>query len=388
MHILMVPSAYPTYDNKNNGIFYKEQAECIAKKVEKIGVIYSETRRITKCDIKKFKYNYFQINKKEENGVSTYRVHGWNLIPLRFEMGVKWWILHMMRLFKKYIKEEGIPDVIHVQSSLYAGIVALEIKRRYNVPYILTEHSSDIMNHKFRKHELKVIRNIYNESSDLIAVSKALKNEMKKYTSKDIKVISNLVQTDKFTISKNAKDFNFITICNLKKDKNVGLLVNAFIKNFKNDKLTKLTIVGEGAERELLQRVINEENLSDRVKFLGSVSKECIPDCLVNKDVFVLPSKYETFGIAYIEALASGIPIITSKCGGPEDYFNDDLGIMIELKDGVEDVEILGNAMKKIKDNYAKYDRQSIRDFAINNFDSHIIVDRITEIYNKAKMES
>lgn len=84
--------------------------------------------------------------------------------------------------------------------------------------------------------------------------------------------------------------------------------------------------------------------------------KKKIAEQLSKSDCFVLASQSETFGVAYIEALAMGVPVIATKCGGPEGFVNENNGIMIDVDSESQLIE----AMKYMYNNSDKYDREEI----------------------------
>jgi glycosyltransferase involved in cell wall biosynthesis len=96
-----------------------------------------------------------------------------------------------------------------------------------------------------------------------------------------------------------------------------------------------------------------------------------------NSNTFVLPSKSETFGVVYIEALLCGLPVIATSCGGPEDFVNDKNGLLIP----VDNKEELINALKMIKKN--DYDKKLISENCRQKFAPEIIANRITKLYEQ-----
>jgi len=100
----------------------------------------------------------------------------------------------------------------------------------------------------------------------------------------------------------------------------------------------------------------------------------------LDADCFVLPSRYETFGVVLIEALASGLPLIATKCGGPEDIVNCGNGVLVEI----DNVELLAEAMRALKRNKHKYDANRLREEAILRFGEAAFVNNVLPIYEAA----
>lgn len=379
MHILILPSAYPTEDAPLRSTFFKEQAIALKEAGHEVGVIYSETRRITGINFNSLKKFHFQIEDNKEEGMNTIRLKGWNIFMMRNSLGINRWIKQSIKLFKIYMKKYGIPDIIHVHCGLYGGAVAALIKQKYNIPYIITEHSSKVLNGTMDEYHIGLLKEGYNNANYLISVGEKLKESMKGYTNNKIEVVPNIVNTEKFIPNNGERKegFRFLSVSFLNPNKNVDLTIKAFSKAFKNKSNIELYIAGEGSERSKLETLVKDLGVESKVKFLGKVSREDLPDFLKDGDAFVLPSKYETFGVVYIEALACGLPIIATKCGGPEDFYNEDLGYMIEIGDE----EALCEAMIKIIENKDKYDSIAMSKYIKNRFSKEVIVKKIEEIY-------
>lgn len=379
MHILMIPSAYPTKDSPISGIFFKEQASALAKANNKVGVIYSETRRVNSEILKGIKQNYFQTERIVEDGILTYRLHGWNIFTMRFSLGVNLWIRQQLHLFDEYCKNEGKPDIIHVQCGLYAGIVAKIIKEQFHIKYIVTEHSSSILNHELKEYDVKQLRMVYDNADRLVAVGERLRESMQNYTKNKIDIIPNIVNMDNFFINNidTRNEFKFISVSFLKADKNVDLTIRALGEIVKENEKVKLTIIGDGQDREELKGLAKELGIEKNVEFLGSISRAKLPKYLISSDAFVLPSKYETFGVAYIEAMACGLPIITTACGGPEDFYTEDVGYIVP----VGDLTSLIDSMKRMIKNVDLFDNEKISNNVKKRFSKEVVVESLMNLY-------
>ena len=85
----------------------------------------------------------------------------------------------------------------------------------------------------------------------------------------------------------------------------------------------RLLVIGDGGERKNLESLTEKLNLKERVRFFGEIPNEKVPEYLAAADCFILPSLREGFGIAILEAQASGIPVIGTKVGGILDLIED-----------------------------------------------------------------
>lgn len=379
MHILVLPSAYNTKEHLTRGSFFKEQSVAVKKEGNVVGVIYSETRPVTKLSLSGIRDNHFQVEILSEDGINTVRLHGWNILSMRNPLGKRLWVSQMMALFERYMKEFGKPDVIHVHCGMYGGIAAMEIKKKYGIPYILTEHSSNVLNDSMVKWDKEHIGEVYDNSDCLIAVGSSLKLAMTMLTDKEIHIVPNIVNTREFfpIDKKSDSTFKFVSVSYLKKNKNVDMTIRAFAELYRGDSSKKLIIIGDGEEENNLKNLAIELGVKENVEFLGRLDRVNTASEIRRCDAFVLPSQYETFGVAYIEALASGIPIIVTKCGGPEDFYDESLGRMIN----VGSLEELKEAMKYIEENIFRYNRNDISKMAKSKFDEKVIGKRIIQLY-------
>jgi len=98
---------------------------------------------------------------------------------------------------------------------------------------------------------------------------------------------------------------------------------------------------------------------------------------LKSSDCFVLASQNETFGVVYIEALACGIPVIATKCGGPEEFVSEENGFLVP----VDDIDSLVKAMRDIYENSKNYDREKISKVTAGLFSPNEIANRLLEVY-------
>jgi glycosyltransferase involved in cell wall biosynthesis len=135
--------------------------------------------------------------------------------------------------------------------------------------------------------------------------------------------------------------------------------------------------MGDGPERGYLKSLAAELELESVVEFSGAYVRSEFAEALSLSDVFVLASRRETFGVVYIEAMACGVPVIATRCGGPEDFVNGLNGLLVP----VEDVESLAKAMLEIRENIKNYNRDIISNTAREGFAAYKIAERLTAIF-------
>ena len=377
MHIMFIPSWYSNVRNKVHGSFFKEQALELQKAGVKVTVAYNEVWPLTMLgkihEEKGLKYNV-------EDGLKTYRYKNYNYIPknpLMFKVFNK----RMEKLYKEIVKKEGAIDIIHAQSSLWGGISAAYIAEKYNIPLVITEHSSVERGPYVKKSYIPFICDYYKKAQKVITVGNGLKNEIESLSGRqDIEVIGNLVDLSKFTIKKRIKNekFIFFSLAFLEGEKGFDTLIKSFAKKFK-DKEAVLYIGGDGSQRSWLEALTVENGVKDQIIFLGALSRDDVSKWMNKCDCFVLPSRYETFGVVYIEALASGRPVIGALNGGAEDIINNLNGYLIPI----DDIDILAEKMIEVYDNIESYDEEEIRIDCLKRFSPKVIVNKIISVYKE-----
>ena len=218
----------------------------------------------------------------------------------------------------------------------------------------------------------------------MITVSNGLKECMNKYNNKNknITVIPNMFSSDLFSNQCNQKNnkstkFKFIAVCYLTYKKGLDILIKSFAKSFKGNQDVELLIGGQGQEYINLVNLAKEMNIHSQVKFLGDLSREDVVKYIKESDVFVLPSRFETFGVVFIEALALGKPIIASRCGGPEDIVTQENGLLVE----VEDIDGLSKAMQHMYNEYEKYNYKEIIKDCNERFSENAVMMQLENYY-------
>jgi glycosyltransferase involved in cell wall biosynthesis len=378
---MVIPSWYSSPRNKVHGSFFKEQFKALASSGEKITVAYNEIWPITLFGKT---YEKRGINFNIEDELRTYRYKDYNYFP-KNPLMFKSFNKRMDKLYKEIVKKEGKVDIIHAHSAFWGGIAAAYISKKYNIPLVITEHSSLKYAKYCKESYKKYIFETYEKADVLIAVGNALKNELQEYVSRPVEVVFNMVDLGLFNIQgdsdENLRDqeaFKFFSCGYLEEGKGMDYLIKAFTKAFKGEKVT-LRIGADGSLKPVLQKLIEDLNMDNQIKLLGALSREEVSKEMKACDVFALASEYETFGVVYIEALACGKPIIGTDNGGAEDIIREDNGIIAKKKD----VEALAKALIKIKDNYGTYDKNKIREKTIFSYSEKVLVEKLKGVYKK-----
>ncbi len=317
MRILLITDLYPLFDDeKGIPLTIKAFAEGFVERGHLVEVF--RPNLIPNVLIRKRKL--YKNGCKENNGIRVYNKNF--LTPFRKHS--------VLRAYKKYFKGETFDVIIaHMPSGIMCADV---ISKEYNIPFLAAVHSSDITVLKSFKYALfkKRMVEAYKNASCILPRSFWLKEKIKK-TIPDIKQPVEIIysgvpleiteENEKTERTFNSKKAKIICASSLIERKNIKNLILAYKKLKKKHPKVTLEIIGDGPLREKLE-ILNIKNKLD-VKFLGQLSKEDVFKKMKEADIFILPSKNETFGMVYMEALSFGMAVCCTKNSGIDGIIED-----------------------------------------------------------------
>ena len=386
MHILIIPSWYPSDKEDISGSFFREQAIALSRRGCKVGVISLQLRLLQ--NFHRAILDSRKISHVLDNGVNTYRKTGVKWFPVFPRLHAGYCRYYGLRLFERYARSHGRPDVVHVQSMSNAGPIAQAIYREHGIPYVVTEHLSSL-GRALGSGKLDELRTIASDAHRRLAVSSVFAKLLESTLGEAVgpwEVMPNIVSDCFFSppVRRQKNDrFSFISISLLSENKRVDLIIRSFTRAFGGKPLFRLCIVGEGNTRSSLERLVRELGVSEQVYFLGRLTREQVIKEISASDVLVLGSDFETFGIVLIEALALGKPVLATRCGGPEDIVSEGDGILIPKGDP----DAMATAMKIIYNNYTSYNPEKLRNSCRLRFGESTVVDKIIKIFDEAVSE-
>lgn len=362
MKILHLTKWYPNLLDPTKGIFIKRQIDLISKNIDnKVIYLQKNSNQINNYIIKRTKKNNieeFIIYYKKDNIISK---------------------INLLYICLKEIINYN-PDLIHSHIMGWNSTLSYIIYKFKNIPFIVSEHWSGYSTKsKYKLSNLsKFIRILVAKNTKrLIVVSNSLKNEMIKFGIKSqFKIIPNVVDCKVSSVKKN-KIFTFIFIGDLVDEvKNISQIIIAINELIKKNINVKLDIIGNGKDLKNLKNLRDRLFLNKKINFLGSKSKENIDIYIQKSHVLIINSFYESFSIVCVEALSLGIPVISSKCGGPEEYLTESTGILFD--NNIPNSLI--NAMIEIKRNYKNYRKKNFIKIS-EKFKSIEVQSKINKLY-------
>ncbi len=384
MHILVLPSFYPSTVRPMTGIFFKEQAEALARAGYQVGVLVAPRMRETLSTYRQDKQLPSLTREGLPGGIPVYRMHrGW--FPRVFPQITA--ALHRraaMEAFEAYIKAEGMPDIIHAHNIFYSGYMAAKLGEAYNIPTVLTEHSSNFLRGRvFLSGQHRVAEETLAGIHTISAVSDVLARALKRYMPRrTVYITGNVVNTHLFKAMPAPPLSPFVVsiVGSLIKLKRIELAIEAFARAFPHDEAV-LYIGGDGPLRSELEAVAKKHGIGQRVKFYGRLSRQGVRDLFHRSHVVLSASDFETFGITLIEALSCGRPIIATRSGGPQDFVTDEVGILVPKNNSAA----MAEALRTIRENYTRYQPQALHDYVEARYSEAAIVQRLTELYEQAQ---
>jgi glycosyltransferase involved in cell wall biosynthesis len=229
------------------------------------------------------------------------------------------------------------PDVVHAQGAEanFHGVLAASFEK---VPSIIAEEIGIPNHHSFWKW---IFRLVYSKAHQVIAISEAVKKEivgLEEVSEEKVKILYNPVVSGKWSVvnsvANKSTGFVFVTSCRLVPIKNLERLIQAFggLVKANPTRELRLRIVGDGPERENIEKEIRDKGLVSRVEILGFQSN--VWPFLEESDVFVLPSLREGSSVSLAEAMTAGLPSIVTQVGGASEILGDSQsGILIDPLD-------------------------------------------------------
>ena len=305
-----------------------------------------------------------------------------------YELALSSKLVDMVKLYKI--------DVLHVHYAIphaYAGYMAKQMlaDEGIHIPMVTTLHGTDITlvgNHPFYK---PAVSFSINKSDVVTSVSQSLKEDTYRLfdITKEIIVVPNFIELTKEKLAENipchrslmaTEDEMIVThISNFRKVKRIEDIVKIF-NEIQKEVPSKLMMVGEGPEKENAEYLCNQLGIQNKVIFFGNSNE--IDKILCFSDLFLLPSETESFGLAALEAMACGVPVISSNSGGLPEVNKD--GFSGYLSNVGDVIKMSQDAISLLKD------KEKLKQFKINAlataklFDIQQIMPLYEQIYYQA----
>jgi len=381
LHILFLPKWYPNEYDIFDGNFIENHAHSV-KLVAQVSVIFVHSESKSE--------NTYRLTQQNNQGINEIRVFFkkatskigvWNKVVTLFR-----YFQAQQLAYKQLLKTHGAPNLSHVHVLTRSALLAIHLKMKQNIPFVITEHWSGYLKaNGLYKGFLKKMGTelVVKQASGITTVSSQLKEAMQghrllgEYT-----VIPNVVDTKVFVpIETNHSRTEILFVGNLlqmpKRILDIIRSMNVLKQHYSN---FHLSIVGEGVDEKACQELINELSLNQEVTLKGTLNRAEVAKTMGESDFLILFSYFENQPCVINEALSCGIPILVPDIPGIAERMNEELGIMIPTGD----LEAFDAALLKMCNSHGKYSKQSIRAFAEQEYSEQSIGQQFLTVYQNA----
>ena len=375
MKIFILPSWYKSDKHPENCIFIYEQVQGLYRLGHQIIVLSPQLTLYPFC-------NRRIEMATDDSSIIMYR-NFWTLWPAKFPRhNIRSFERCAFSLFESAILQHGTPDVIYAHFSSPAGLVASRIGRTYNIPVVVEEHYSGLMQPHLPKYRKMLMKETVENCNSFICVSLGLRKAVEKLVGarRNIKVVSNMINPCFQYCPPRKGTFTFLSIGSLIPRKGFEFLIQCFTEVFKG-KNVQLKIAGSGPLKTKLEALIKTFGMQNQVFLIGQLSREETLAQYKQSHCFVLASKAETFGLVYREAMAVGRPIISTRHGGfsDEDWHNN-YGQLVDYGD----VKALKTSLLYIYEYYREFDLNAISNLCLSTCSENIVIKQIEKTLKEA----
>ena len=385
MNILHLASWYPTKQSAINGIFIKKNIEAISKQdrqnkhyllslAEYEFVSWKQPLRLLKLLAGRRKSIVEEVN-------GLVRLKPSMVISHQKLFGTE--VKQMQRQTEKMIQELGLSiDLIHAHVSYPAGAVALGMSRTKQIPYIISEQMGEFP-FTYLLPQKKLIIDAVLEARQIVALSRYQQQQIKNFTGREAVIIPNAVD-----VKMNSDElppvadgiFKFVLVGLLSPVKGIDILIEAVsllklqaVQNF------SITIVGGGKSENELKKRADDKGVKDYFVWKGICTNEDTQKIVSGCNAFVCASLHESFGVALVEALMLGLPVVATKCGGPEDTVNEMNGILTANQNPAA----LAEGMKWMMTNSSRFDKNEIIKNAKEKYSGEVVAASYLQLYQE-----
>lgn len=376
--IVWLCSWYPNRNDPFDGDFIQRHARAAAA-FHDIYVIYvaAETRK---------GHPEKEVQIGDLPGLTEHRIYfpGGKGFWGRVKTHYRWLFLYKQAL-RNYMVRYGKPDLVHIHIPMKAGIAGLWLKKRYQIPYLISEHwgiyNDSVADRYSRRNRLfrYYTEKIFRKASGFISVSRYLGEAVKKLRlAADYWVIPNVTDTTIFfPAEKKSTSFRFIHVSNMVDLKNVPGILRAFKKLYEKNKDVSLLLIGDRdpAIRALAATMDLPEAV---IEFRGEIPYEQVGPAMQDSDCLLLFSQIENSPCVIGEALCCGIPVIATKVGGIPELVDQSNGILVQAGNEVE----LTEAMRHMIDRQEQYPKKDIAGMAMSRFGYKQVGAQFDRIYS------
>ena len=348
MHILEIPSFFTPY----GGEFCLDQAKALKALGHEVRILSNVQLGIT-IGLKDYLLLPYRRYEHQRDGITIYQSYQRGL-PRRVRHNVHRWVGIVESMFREYVQKYGKPDIVHAHCAKWAGYAAMKISRDYGIPYVVTEHlpllllAEEYGPAPSDAWQIPFIREAYHQAAMVLPVSEELVSDTACYYGSDYRwqYLSNAIDTDFFVYrpraAREGRPFRFCCLADYTYRKGYDVLFAAFRK-LQDERLSiELLIAGKDTDGRQCCQEIARLGLQ-HVKTMGRIGKSEVRDLLYQSDALVLASRSEVQPLVVLEAMSTGIPVVSTECIPQNLRIEGGITIV-----PIEDAEALAAAMRQV----------------------------------------
>ncbi len=365
LKILIITAWYPNKKNPTEGIFIKPYSRAVQKRND-VRLLYP--------------YDLITDAQEIDDGIT--------LVRIKYKKQTLPGFTYIANIFKikkaidKMIDHGWKPDIIHAHVWLAAFDAAI-LKLFFKIPVVYTEHSSNITQGKLNLIDKIKLFVALKNARYLLPVSQYMEKALKKCARfRDSTVIPIPLEPPNFHIHTKPKSSNkcrIIAITSLRSIKGVDILLQAIALVAKKRRDFLLTIVGQGPQEKEYKTMASELGIDNLVEFTGSIPHDSVIDALYSSNFFVSLSRSETYGVACLEALSCGLPVVATDIPAFRDKINKSNGILVPPGNYKKSAAAIETMIKTLD----TYDPQRVSKNILECFGQESIADTLSNIYGQ-----
>ncbi len=382
LKVLFITNWYPTAEEPAKAVWVREHARAV-RLYDEVAVLHCSASE------RQLRSRWIMTRENDEalsNSIPLYRLR-YRRSRLRHASYLVY-VWALFGAFRRLLQDGFRPDVIHVH--IYdAGWPAGLIGKHYRIPVVVSEHFSSFPRRLLGRLDLYKARLGFRVAHRVLPVSASLQRAIERYGIRArFQVVPNVVDTALFSPAARqraaADRKGLLLVGQLVPIKGVPYLLHALAALRRTREDWHLDIVGDGDRRTEYERLAAGLKLCDKVTFHGLASKPEVAEFMRRADVFVLPSLCETFSAPVAEALATGIPVVATRCGGPEEFVVPAVGMLVPCGDA----ESLRGGLAFMLDHLDRYRGVEIARYARERFSPAVVGAHLHRVYESVRGEA
>ena len=378
MHILEIPSFFTPY----GGEFCLDQAKALKAAGHEVRILSNVQLGVT-IGLKGYLSLPFRGYEHQRDGVTVCQTFQRG-VPLAVRWNVRRWVHIVLSMYDDYVARYGQPDILHAHCAKWAGYAAMQISRKYHVPFVVTEHLSRLVLEKELgpapscAWQVPLLQEVYHHADMVVPVSEELVQNISCYFGDSYRwqAISNTIDVDYFHYQARSpltgRPFRFCCLANFWPLKGYDVLIPAFrrLKDFGLD--VELHIAGRGTDSTQCRSM-----LSEGITTHGLLDRDAVRELLYQSDELVLASRSEVQPLVLLETMSTGIPVISTEC----------IPQSLRIEGGctivpVDDVDALAKAMRQMVEHY-DFDGKAVSEAVSRLASPAVIGQKLTALFSE-----